>query len=83
MPLRCDCPGRQTALDDVQGSVGRELLQTERRLPLAHLNLCLGELMPVDKDVRAGKSSAAGRNAIAVLEIAFDFEVELLGKVAG
>ena len=39
--------------------------------------------MPVDEDVCAFKSGAARIQAIARLEVAFDFEVELLGKIAG
>ena len=39
--------------------------------------------MPVDEDVRAGKVDAVGwGSAIVLLEVAFDFEVEVLREIA-
>jgi hypothetical protein len=50
---------------------------------LASLDLCCRELMPVNPDVGARKRGAPSIGAIAVSEIAFHFEIELLGKIAG
>ena len=74
--------GRQTSFDDEELGVRRNLLQSKRRFPLADLNVRLGELMPVNEDIGGRKRGPAGRNPIAVFEIAFNFEIEVLGKVS-
>src|SRR5206468_5985237 len=81
LPLRCDRTRRQSAFDREQGRVGSKLLQSEWRLPLAGLHLRSGELMPVDKDVCSRKVGATRGNTVALLKVAFDFEIELLCKV--
>ncbi len=83
LPVRRDCPGWQTALGDDQGRVWSKLLQPERRFPLADLDLRFGKLMPVDENVGARKSGAVGVEPIALAKVAFDFEVEVLRKLAG
>src|SRR5439155_14023510 len=82
-PLRCDRASRQTALDNVQGGVRSSLFQTEWRFPLADLDLRPGKLMPVDENVRALERCTARVKSVALLKVAFDFEVELLREVAG
>jgi len=50
---------------------------------LAGFHLRPGELMPVNEDVRGLKSGAVRVDAITILEVAFDFEIELLRKIPG
>src|SRR4029077_18830631 len=83
LPLRRDGPGRQTALDYDQGRVWSKLLQPEGRFPLANLDVRFWELMVVNVNVRSRKIGAVGVDAIAVLELALNLEVEVLGKIAG
>src|SRR5207244_12077028 len=42
-----------------------------------------GELMPVDKNVRALERRSARIKSVANFKIAFQLEIELLGKIAG
>src|SRR6266567_3135335 len=53
-----------------------------RPFPLTHLDLCPGELMPVDEDVRGLERCSARIKSVAVFKIAFQLEIELLGKIA-
>ena len=62
---------------------GVSLLQPERRFPLADLDLRFGKLMPVDENVGARKGGTVGVETIALAKVAFDFEVEVLRKLAG
>ena len=39
--------------------------------------------MPVNENVRGRKRSPVGIQSIALTEVTFDFEIELLGKIAG
>src|SRR5207249_8384304 len=79
-----DCAGWKTTLDNEKGCVRSQLLQTEWRFVLADLNLRRRKPMPVEPNVGSRKVGAVGwRSAIAILEIAFHFEIELLGKFAG
>src|SRR5260370_14689045 len=82
LPLRCDRPSGQTALDNDQGRVRSKLLQAKRRFPLAGLDVRFRELMPVNEDVCARKSGAVRVDAITILEVAFDFEIEFLRVLA-
>ena len=60
LTLGCDCAGRQTALDREQELVGCNLFQTERCFPLADFDVGLGNGVPVNENIRAGKRGAAG-----------------------
>src|SRR6266542_2247577 len=81
--LRRDRARRQAALDDIQGSVRRGLLQAKWRFPLADFDLRPGKLMPVDENIGALERCAARVKSVALLKVAFDLEVELLRKFAG
>src|SRR5207244_159396 len=82
LSLWSDCAGRQSSLDRVQSSIRSGLLQTKRRFPLTHLDLRPRELMPVDKDVRGLECRPVRIKSVAVFKVAFQLEIELLGKIA-
>src|SRR5438046_3039578 len=87
-PFARPLPAGRTAKANRPNSPGEStsascLFQAKWRFPLTHLDLRPRELMPVNEDVCARKSGAVRVDAITILEVAFDFEIELLGKIAG
>src|SRR5439155_6275227 len=83
LPIRCNRASRQSAFDSVQGRFRRKLGQSEVRFPLPDFDLRSGKLMPVEPDVCARKCRAVGVEPIALAKVAYDFEIELLRKIAG
>src|SRR5436190_15347098 len=82
LPLRCNRASRQSSFDRIERRVWSCLFQTKWRFPLTHFDLCPGNLMPVNKNVGSLKGRSVVIKSVAVFKIAFDLEIELLGKIA-
>ena len=82
LALLRDRAGRKTALDGINRGVRHDPFQAKVRLELADSYIRLRDAMPVNENVGAGKSGATAGKTVALPEIAFDFKVELLGKVS-